>query len=165
MTDRNIAAWQDHEVEELARLFAVGYSVARIAHMLGRSRSSVMGKIHRTKELKESTSRLRRPLLSMQMRQPAVVPVCPARPRPTYTPPADLPNYNVPRALRNAPWKPIDGQGPVALDDLRDQHCRWPVETGTGQSVMSCGAPKFGGTSYCRQHHLLSIRPRPVRGS
>jgi GcrA cell cycle regulator len=48
-------------------------------------------------------------------------------------------------------WEPLPGSTPVALNDLREWHCRWPVIGG-----KSCGRRKLDGSSYCETHAVTA---------
>lgn len=54
-------------------------------------------------------------------------------------------------------WDPIPGVEPVAIADLENHHCRWPLEVDGAEIGFFCGAPRVEGCSYCSSHQSLSV--------
>ena len=47
---------------------------------------------------------------------------------------------------------PVEAR-PVRLADLKDHHCRWPIDSaGRGLDSLYCGRRKVDGQSYCPRH-------------
>lgn len=44
----------------------------------------------------------------------------------------------------------------ISLIDLKEEHCRWPLEGG------SCGRKNIDGSPYCDGHHEAAYRARPI---
>lgn len=57
---------------------------------------------------------------------------------------------------RAGAWDPIPGIEPVALVDLTNRSCRWPIETDEAELGFFCGAPRVDGCSYCNSHLNLA---------
>lgn len=61
-------------------------------------------------------------------------------------------------------WKPLEGFEPVALIDRAHTACRWPLDKfDSGGIRMSCGAPRYGESSYCPTHRHIGTQPARVR--
>src|SRR4249920_379165 len=46
---------------------------------------------------------------------------------------------------------------PTSIVDLREQHCRWPLDQRDSYNLtMYCGCLKRAGSAYCDEHHSMS---------
>lgn len=79
----------------------------------------------------------------------------------TVAKPAALP---ILKAVVAPPAPPGDRPG-VALMDLRERHCRWPMWSFATASAEKrfCGEPVIPGKSYCAHCHTLSMAPRALK--
>lgn len=50
---------------------------------------------------------------------------------------------------------------PVGIEDLRFDHCRYPVNAGD-QDYLACGSPKAERGSYCESHALIAFTKPPT---
>lgn len=156
-----MAGWSDEEDEALREMYAQGVSASIIATRLrtGRSRNSVIGRIHRLKlPLRETTKRMARgtvqslplrptrmekdshlvgTLRSLHTKMKAVQPVIPMKPIPAAAQP----------------------KGPtVSFEELERHSCRFPY----GDSPFQfCGAQRAGDSSYCPEHAELCTAGKP----
>jgi GcrA cell cycle regulator len=135
--------WTDERVALLTRLWNGGLSGSQIAAELGGlTRNAVIGKANR---------------LGLPERKPAK-----ARPRK----PAPRPAYHRPTSPRRFPaLRPQlpDAQstlGSIALLDLRDHHCRWPVGDPRRSGFAFCGerADLAAKRPYCPHHARIAYR-------
>jgi hypothetical protein len=67
-----------------------------------------------------------------------------------------------PRALSVRAFMALPGTKPIAITDLSDARCRWPIDAEAHASVLYCGLP-VTGHRYCAAHSKLSSAP-PRRG-
>jgi GcrA cell cycle regulator len=118
-------------------------SASQIARILGMTRNAVIGKAHRL-ELEQrnpvDTSRIidRR---AKQRAQPRL------RIRPMMI------EQHKPPPLEPPP------SNPVALFDLKPEHCRWPLWNDDVAEKLFCGAVKADGSAYCSYHeHKAFVR-------
>jgi GcrA cell cycle regulator len=132
--------WTDERCEVLRRLWADGLSASDIAKQLGgATRSGVLGKVMRLGLTPRKSSEFKPgPPRPEAGKQRAVV--SPLSPEPEPQPPK-------PRRL--------------TLLQLREHHCRWPVED---NPFRFCGAYRQSGETYCAYHRdMAHVKPRGQR--
>jgi GcrA cell cycle regulator len=158
--------WPPERVELLVSNRIAGKSTRYLAALLGTTRNSVLGKLHR---------------LGLVSKEKRAVPnksphVPPARKPVDLTPPIYNPKSRKSRAIgaaaRNAQDKYTamaesgdnlkqfkSAEGGVAIADLKDRHCRWPCDNGDRPSTHFCGAKTALGSPYCHSHSAIAFRP------
>lgn len=131
-----------------------GYSKREIGDVLGVSRNSVIGMMHRAGWTSPRTSsdnappRTRKKSAGVKMSRPRSV-THTGRPRPLH---------NGPPVIRVEPvtFPVLENTTPVHLLDLEPHHCRWP-----GEFMFHCGAPRHERSTYCAYHHAIAwVKPR-----
>lgn len=131
--------WDQSDTEKLRELLLEGLSASDMARRIGggKSRNSIIGKIHRMG------------LKFLSTYGPAEGEV---RKKPMYTPVRRPPKETV-MPKQNLPAPTND---PVAMLDLGNQHCRfpiWPDNTSGAPRFLHCGADKAeSGGAYCDYH-------------
>ena len=121
--------WTQARVETLRSSWAIGLSAAQIAGALGITRNAVIGKAWRLGLADRRVMRKARKPRPEHRRVP--------KPRPAPAP---------------ACCKPVNRP----LFDLRDNECRWVVDT---EEFLFCGAPIAGSRHpYCARHLQESRR-------
>jgi GcrA cell cycle regulator len=160
-------SWTDDRVELLQKLWAEGLSASQVAAELGPgiTRNAVIGKIHR---------------LGLAERAKTA-----SAPR-TRAPKAARPAASAPRmashavhgnvALALAPQTVVIPHAQpeeevvipmserVALMELRESMCRWPMGDPTTPEFRFCGAKSpMGGGPYCAQHSRVAYQPAQDR--
>lgn len=150
-----IIAWTEDRVDRLKVLLDQGLSAKQIANeMGGLTRNAVLGKINRL-----GLSRPRAPKCSIGASR---------RPRARRNRAAIVSGIKAARARAKvldellamestvlAP-EPI-ARPPVALLELKDEHCRWPISDDADNTIGFCGAPRLDNTSYCAGHCLKAF--------
>jgi GcrA cell cycle regulator len=132
--------WTDERCEWLRRLWTAGLSASDIARQLGATRSGVLGKVMRlgltprkSSEFKPGPPRpkaIARRAVTQEEKPPP-----PPEPEP-------------------APPKPRR----LTLLQLREHHCRWPIED---NPFRFCGAYRQSGETYCAYHRdKAHVKPR-----
>lgn len=138
-------SWSDEEVEQIKAWWAAGVSAGEIAKRLdGKTRSAVLGKLHRI-GVPQRVQNLSRVPKSKPKKRKLVVKKTRQNPRPK------------PKTQRAFLWdqEPVSSN-PVTLLDRRPDQCAWPISK-EGEPFMMCGGPKAPGSSYCRHHLRMSI--------
>ena len=79
-------------------------------------------------------------------------------PKPMRAPPMVIP------ALE-ARFVPPDPSGGVRLMDLEFASCRWPLGDPRDDAFRFCGGGAEIGSSYCRDHRIISVTPSYRRGA
>jgi GcrA cell cycle regulator len=153
--------WTEARVKILRALWADGWTGAQIGKKFGKSRSAILGKIHRLGLMRKT-----RP---PPPPQPATTAPSVAKP---ITKPKVLPNTMavtlapriVPRprvVVSTAP--PLVGMRMLPLLELEANWCRWPEDGDPqvkGISFLFCGSDAVVGEPYC-SHHLHRSRSGP----
>lgn len=144
------ATWSDERAEQLEKLWDAQLSAGEIAKIMGVTRNTICGKIHRMglkRPFKKKTARkakkVARPSDSALVKKPRRPVV---KPEPyVVQPPAAVEPRN------------------IDLIDLRSNDCRFPYGGDNGEPITFCGHPKAPGTSWCAAHFKIVFAPRPLR--
>jgi GcrA cell cycle regulator len=143
--------WTEERVEILKKHLAEGLSASAIGRELGVTRNAIIGKVHRLKV-------------------PFLNPPGGNQERSKAPKPARAHGFRRPKAMTNskAPGvmdlEPETVANPVTFLDLREHHCRWPVD-GAGYETLFCGADHVKGFPYCIRHCRIAYRPPEPRRS
>ena len=127
--------WTTTEDELIIKLWNKGSTSSEIANEVGRSRNSVIGRIHRLRDMGIT--------LSVRGR------VVPKKIRP-QKPKVEKPKVTKPKVVVGVTLA-------SSLLELRPNQCRWPFET------TFCDADREPGRPYCEHHRKMSFRPAPPR--
>lgn len=157
-------SWTDDRVELLKKLWTEGLSASQIAGRLGGvSRNAVIGKVHRLGLAGRATqSRSKparpRPRISAIKRVPKPRLAHHGNPalRALYQPDADR-YVPPPEELDIAP------EDRVALVDLTECSCRWPVGDPQSPDFGFCNHKKVPGLQYCETHARRAFQPPQTR--
>ena len=147
-------SWTDHRIALLKRRFNEKASAAQIASELGPgvSRSAVLGKMHRLGLSRMDKSGPKPEPRPVSPKQAALAPV-------NFPPPPE----------RRPTSSHLGPEGGVAIIDLRNDDCRWPVGSPAGDEPMRyCGASvamatRKVGLCYCTTHMGQAYQQRPGR--
>lgn len=165
MIDAAGTGWTEDRVERLAKLWGEGLSASQIAAVLGGgvTRNAVIGKVHRL-----GLSGRAKPGQAASQR--------PTKPRSTAPAPAaataagSSPRRNEAETRPSGPtlerWSdPLETEGSerVALVDLRDSMCRWPIGDPTRADFGFCGGRSVTSLPYCAHHCRIAYQPAAER--
>lgn len=120
--------WPADHLELARAMWADGRRVREIAQAVGRSRSSVIGKMRRVGAARHPEAKVHRSEVGMG--SPSVA------------------------LLRSKAWRALPGTSPVPLVDLERGMCRWPIGD---KPVLFCGCATKDEATYCPTHHVMSI--------
>ncbi len=170
-----VGFWTPERVKVLTLYWLAGATPDQLVKLLGaNSRNAVIGKIHRLglsgkggrlilKNKKEA------PYVPSAPRTPANYKIKAAKPKKSIAPneAARAKQEQFTTAAENGTWltrvqyaEPIE---PVALNDLREKHCRWPCANGGKVTTHFCGKDKVRGSPYCEEHRARAIDPASYR--
>jgi GcrA cell cycle regulator len=168
--------WTDERVEKLKRLWAEGLSASQIASQLGGvSRNAVIGKVHRLNlpgRVKAggnnaAASRTpKRPAAPAQ--RPAPFAARPAQPaaRPGARPMGALAvkeeievEAAEPRILMPTTNVVVPLAKRLALTELTERTCKWPMGDPLKDDFHFCGAESPDNSPYCKYHGRLAYQP------
>ena len=148
--------WTEARIKILRALWADGWTGQQIGNKFGKSRSAILGKIHRLGLMRKT-----RPPPPPQPPKPAT-----AAPVRRNTQAITLVPRIVPRprpVVSTAP--PLVGMRMLPLLELEAGWCRWPDDNGDprtqGLAMLFCGADRHGTGPYCPHHdHRSRSGPR-----
>lgn len=131
--------WKEVELKTLRYMWLAGASASDISRALpGRTRNSVLGIVHRSKDLP-------RRLTTFLRAKPTVVRAAPGpKPKVKALPAEEL-----------LPWDP-----PICTMDLRDHHCHWPFDVPGERDFIYCGRELRKGSPYCAGHSKIAFQPK-----
>lgn len=154
--------WTDERVELLRKLWASGKSASQIAAQIGGvTRNAVIGKVHRLGLSGRGKVKAATPARARKTVK-AEAPVAPARnaqPKaPVQANVVELSEITAvsASALTEVAIPPSER---VALVDLRDSMCRWPLGDPTTADFGFCGGPSVPGLPYCAHHCQIAYQP------
>lgn len=168
--------WTDERVEKLKRLWAEGLSASQIAAQLGGvSRNAVIGKVHRLSlpgRIKaggnaSSNRAQKRPAPAAQQR-PATFAARPAQPaartvaRPmgaTAVKEEIEVEVTQPRILMPSTSVVVPLAKRLALTELTERTCKWPMGDPLKDDFHFCGAESPDNSPYCKYHGRLAYQP------
>ena len=140
--------WTAEEAEAAISLWKAGILSAReIGAVIGKTRNSIIGYMHR-----------------YQIERDGPAP----KPKKAFGPPKPRAPRKSRAKGKSAPPPPLPpGEKPapahgIAMIDLREHHCRWPLGKGLDLPKFYCGQAKLSGRSYCPVHCKLAytaLRP------
>jgi GcrA cell cycle regulator len=171
--------WTDERVEKLTKLWAEGLSASQIAAQLGDvSRNAVIGKVHRLNlpgraksggSVATARPAAKRPapaapsaprVATFQQQRPA-----PAAPRATVRPAATAAKDDfefdalVATALPTAGDVILPTSLKLALTELTERTCKWPVGDPLSDDFHFCGCDASESSPYCKFHAKMAYQP------
>jgi GcrA cell cycle regulator len=156
-----VETWTKEQVDFAIDLWRQGVSGSIIGARLGRSRCSVLGKLHRMKATAARPTRVQRPnstrIARKERHKKRIAAELAARP---VSPLAKL---------MAEPWTPRQDMPVVPISeqrtllDLRDDQCRWPM-TDAPPHLHCARSPRVPGSSYCEGHLIAAHSNMPPRG-
>lgn len=147
-----MSGWSEDDIETMTRMWADGYTGTQIGTKVHRSRSAVLGMVHRlrlpprvnpqrkeiSRSLEKRTRRVRRAALRIV--------TAPQKAAPFQSDPPKLPEARM-----------------VSLMALEENACRFPMGDPKQPGFGFCGVEKRWGSSYCEFHHRLCWEPADDR--
>jgi GcrA cell cycle regulator len=165
-------SWTDERIALLKKMWKEGKSAAEIAKMLGKgvTRNAVIGKAHRM-GLSGRPSPIKKP--AAPKKEPAAkkeraAPAAPAAPvargkKAAVTPPAANAKASAQLSKEVEELKTIQKDivppgGGVALIDLTERMCKWPIGDPRDADFTFCGRGIRAGTPYCPDHAAMAYQ-------
>ncbi len=155
-------AWSVEHVEILRQLWLEGHSARVIGDRLGRTRNSVIGRVHRL----GLPTRLGGKACARQKPKPRA-----------YNPSAFRKSRARPPELRVTRVKPASASAKrwlrevpppearmVSLMELQPGDCKWPIGDPAQPGFGFCGAKRFASFCYCQHHVAMAYIPVKARG-
>ena len=160
-------SWNDERVELLKKLWKDGLSASQIAAEMGSiTRNAVIGKVHRlglSGRVKASASPV--PRLRKAPRPRSVIVSGGSRGN-TALAPRIIQEFEIEHEAEIIPFaQPV--QAPeskrVAIIELREGVCRWPLGDPLQQEFAYCGNDSDTGRPYCCYHSTVAYQPSTDR--
>jgi GcrA cell cycle regulator len=161
-------SWTDDRIALLKRMWKEGKSAAEIAKSVGKgvTRNAVIGKAHRMglsgrpSPIKKETE-AKKPAAAVKKVAPPKAAPAPAKRLPASPAIAKKPAFS--RESEVAPPTRFEKEavppgGGVALLDLTERMCKWPIGDPRDDDFTFCGLGIRQGTPYCPQHASLAYQ-------
>ncbi len=146
-------AWSAEHVDTLRQLWLEGHSARVIGDRLGRTRNSVIGRVHRL--------RLAKRISTIGERKKPGPKKNPGAFRKSRAKPPEL------RVVRIKLPRPQEVPPPearmVSLMELKPLDCKWPIGDPALPGFGFCGARAFASFPYCQHHVALAYMPPKAR--
>ncbi len=148
-------AWSAEHVDTLRQLWLEGHSARVIGDRLGRTRNSVIGRVHRLNLAKRVTT------VNAPRKKPTPKAYNPGAFRKSRAKPAEM------RVVPVKPPRPQEVPPPearmISLMDLTPFTCKWPIGHPGEPGFAFCGAVPFPNRVYCEHHARLAYMPPKAR--
>ncbi len=169
---KSSSVWTDERVELLKKLWAEGLSASQIAGRLKKvTRSAVLGKVHRLGLGGRATTA--RKTISITEARIAQSFAQRSEKKRTQTKSKFNPAYYYQTGTATEPEPYIPPPEPIdvpicerkTLQELEEDHCRWPIGDPQIPDFRFCGRQKIPGLSYCSDHQKCAYvsPPKPTR--
>lgn len=146
--------WSLEEADFISKMWKMGNSASQIGEMIGRTRNSIIGKIHRLGVNRVSSNKELREIAPQAHRLKRI------RPKPRPQPQPKLPSAEILSFPPRPSPEPIGGistENAKPWLQRRAFQCCYPV-SGSGADTMSCCTPT-GGHTYCPGHQKVMYAP------
>lgn len=160
-------SWTDERINTLKKMWKEGKSAAEIAKTLGKgvTRNAVIGKAHRM-GLSGRPSPIKKPVpvkkeVKVKEKAPVAVAAPKASPKKSGAAPAaktvQPPSHEAEELKKLERELPQIGGG-VALIDLTERMCKWPIGDPREADFSFCGRGIRVGTPYCAEHAAMAYQ-------
>ena len=143
-------SWTKERENKLKELWKKGHSASQIAEMLGETtRNAVIGKAHR---------------LNLQAR--AVSKNTNSKRQIENNIPTKGKEQKLSRKARFRSLlldKNFEPENPKKLEELTDEHCRWPIGHPYEEKFYFCGRKPLEKFPYCKLHVLYAFQPKNAK--
>lgn len=160
-------SWTDDRISLLKRMWKEGKSAADIAKALGKgvTRNAVIGKAHRM-GLSGRPSPIKKP----ETKKAAAAPkkeakAAPAKKAAPAAKSAPAGPVREAEEIKRVEKEAIPPGGGVALIDLTERMCKWPIGDPREADFTFCGRPIRQGTPYCPEHAATAYQTSGRRSS
>jgi GcrA cell cycle regulator len=166
-------SWTDERINTLKKMWKEGKSAAEIAKTLGKgvTRNAVIGKAHRM-GLSGRPSPIKKPAPPKKEAAKAAPKAAAAAPKaatakkaaPAAAPKVQPPSREAEEIKKMEREAPQIGGG-VALIDLSERMCKWPIGDPREPDFSFCGRGIRPGTPYCPEHAAMAYQTSSRRGA
>ena len=142
--------WTPEREEKLKKLWKKGHSGSEIAIMLGdTTRNAVIGKVHRLKLEARLISRKSTQKVNTEKDNGL-----------------EVKNQKLGRKARFKALlldKNFEPENPTNLENITDNHCRWPLGDKMEPASLFCGRKSMEKFPYCKLHLLYAFQPKNAK--
>ena len=142
--------WTAEREEKLKQLWKKGHTGSEIANMLGSTtRNAVIGKAHRLNLAARSVSRRSTQKVNTEK--------------------DNAPEVKNEKLGRKARFRALlldenfEPENPTKLENLTDEHCRWPLGEKMDPASLFCGRKSMEKFTYCKLHVLYAFQPKNAK--
>ncbi len=160
-------SWTDERINTLKKMWKEGKSAAEIAKTLGKgvTRNAVIGKAHRM-GLSGRPSPIKKPAPPKKEAAPKIVKTAaaPKAAAPSKKTAASAASAKAAPPSREAEeLKKLESAAPkigggIALIDLTERMCKWPIGDPKDADFSFCGLTIRAGTPYCPEHAAMAYQ-------
>ena len=156
-------SWTDERIATLKKMWKEGKSAAEIAKTLGKgvTRNAVIGKAHRM-GLSGRPSPIKKSAAPKKEAAPKKTAVKATRSKKTAAPAAAATTKSAPvkevQDLKVFEKDVVPPGGGVALLDLTERMCKWPIGDPREDDFTFCGLAIRPGTPYCPEHAAMAYQ-------
>ena len=143
-------SWTPERESELRKLWKKGHTASQIARLLGdATRNAVIGKAHRLNLEARATSRKSTSKINEKN--------------------TNIPEIKTQKLGRKARFKALlldknfEPENPTSLENLNDDHCRWPLGEKIEPASFFCGRKSMEKFPYCKLHLLYAFQPKNAK--
>ena len=144
-------SWTPEKEEKLKKLWTSGYSGSEIANILGdTTRNAVIGKAHRLNLQARAVSRKKHLKINNNNKKDE----------------KSSSTVKIQKLGRKAKFqallldKNFPPENPTRLEDLTDNHCRWPLGEKLQPASLFCGRKSIEKFPYCQLHLLYGYQSK-----
>lgn len=165
-------SWTDERINTLKKMWKEGKSAAEIAKVLGKgvTRNAVIGKAHRM-GLSGRPSPIKKPVAPKKetvVRAKEKISATPTKPLAKKAAPAPVKNPLLTKEaeeIKKMDREAVQIGGGVALIDLSERMCKWPIGDPRDDDFSFCGRTIRPGTPYCPEHAAMAYQTSSRRGN
>jgi len=146
-------SWTPEREQQLKDLWKKGHSGSEIANILGgTTRNAVIGKAHRLNLPARTVSKRSIRKTDEQNKDKG-----------------NLPENKNQKLGRKARFKALlldknfEPENPTELENLTDEHCKWPLGEKMQPANLFCGRKALEKFSYCKLHVLYAFQPKNAK--
>ena len=143
-------SWTPEREEKLKELWKKGHTGSQIANMLGNTtRNAVIGKAHRLKLEARSISKKST-----------------SKPNTEKNNAPEIKNQKLGRKAKFKALlldKNFESENPTKLENLTEDHCRWPLGEKMEPATLFCGRKPMENFPYCQLHLLYAFQPKNAK--
>ena len=143
-------SWTTERERKLKELWRKGHTASQIAEMIGdTTRNAVIGKAHRLNLQARAASKKTSAKVNVEN--------------------SNIQGLKTQKLGRKAKFKALlldknfESENPTKLENLTEDHCRWPLGEKMEPATLFCGRKPMENFPYCQLHLLYAFQPKNAK--